>query len=78
MPRLDNSDELVRSFYAKGQVETDRPIDLCDWCACAWLDAELFVEHPSYDDSNCACAECGRPLQEVRDGWTEKETEVAV
>jgi hypothetical protein len=77
MPRLDNSDYGVISHYRLPYKDSDPaatpPVDLCSDCGCSWLDAYLDIEHPSYDDGEYRCFECGRILTEAEDGWTEKD-----
>lgn len=66
MPRLDNSDDTVRQVYDLEFDEDDPgqtdPVDMCHLCHCAWLDANLEIEHPDYDDDVYYCIECGKRL----------------
>ena len=63
MPRLDNSSYIVIEEYHLDFDNDDPgrtpPVDLCADCWCSWLDAELEIEHPSYDDAVYHCLECG-------------------
>lgn len=66
MPRLDNSDHTVISVFNLDFEENDPgaspPVDLCSHCHCAWLDAELEIDHPPYGDDTYRCLDCGRRL----------------
>ena len=71
MPRLDNQDEIVVETYnltvTWDDPGQDPPVDLCSTCACSWLNAGLFIEHPPYDDDEYTCLECGVELDGADD-----------
>lgn len=72
MPRIDNSDETVIEAYELDFDEEDPgktpPVDLCLNCYCAWLNADLKIEHSDYRDDRYYCIECGiRLIEEDND-----------
>jgi hypothetical protein len=75
MPRLDNSDGIVIEVYGLQFDDDDPgktpPVDLCSRCAGSWLNAELFIDHPSYDDDEYRCFECDVILTSDDDDWFE-------
>jgi hypothetical protein len=71
MPRLNNQDETIVETYGLtvtwNDPGQDLPVDLCWNCASSWLDAGLFIEHPSYEDDEYNCLEYGAELDSADD-----------
>lgn len=66
MPRIDSTNETIISYY---DLPPDPdPVDLCDSCFFSWLDI-TEIDHPSYDDAEFHCTECGALLTEANDGY---------